>query len=115
VIVVDGGQYTVNGDEYSLSGAGVDVARAPVALSVYPNPFSGETTARFAFPGAGGVAIKVFDVEGRLVNAYVAAGSGAGTFTWNGAGFGGRETPPGVYFVRVSGPSESLTRKVVKR
>jgi beta-lactamase superfamily II metal-dependent hydrolase len=115
VILVDGGQYTVAGDVYSLAGAGVEVVQAPGFLSVYPNPFTGEATARFAFAGAGDVAVKIFDVEGRLVNAYPAIAGGAGTFTWNGTGFDKDTAAPGVYFIRVSNPSESVTRKIVKR
>jgi beta-lactamase superfamily II metal-dependent hydrolase len=115
VILVDGGQYTVAGDVYTLSGAGVDVVQVPAFLSVYPNPFSDQATMHFGMAGPGNVAIKIFDVEGRLVNSYPATGGNAGSFTWNGFSSDNREAPAGVYFVRISGPSDSISRKIVKR
>jgi len=117
VINVDLSQYTISGDVYSLGTSGVDIADGalgPGFLRVYPNPFSGEATLSFGLPGQDRIAVRIFDVAGRLVTSYAPA-SGVGAVSWDGQSLSGTEVPAGVYFVRISGPSEDLARKVVKR
>jgi beta-lactamase superfamily II metal-dependent hydrolase len=119
IINVGSGSYTVSGDTYSLGTAGVPIATGPVFFTAYPNPFSRGTVLSFRLGDQAAqdkVAVGIFDVTGRLVNAYpVAAGAGVGTLTWDGRALDGRDAPPGVYFVRVSGSSSGVTHKIVKR
>ncbi|HVP58520.1 MAG TPA: MBL fold metallo-hydrolase [bacterium] len=113
VITVDGGTYNVNGDVYSLGMASVPRARGPVFLTIYPNPFSSEATMRFNVAEPGPVAVNIFDVQGRLVNSFQTLG--ANSYTWDGTSLDKREVPSGVYFVRISGPSQTMSEKLVKR
>ena len=120
VIDVDGGQYTIDGELYSLGGAGVAGGLEPVVLAITPNPFSQEARINFRLPGVGPGAIKIFDVTGRLVNSYPVEGvaGGANTFTWNGKSSSEHEVPAGIYFIRISGQgsgSNDITAKIVKR
>jgi hypothetical protein len=115
VIDVGAGQYTINGEIYALGTSGVVPVYEFSFLSIYPNPFSSEVTLKFRLPESGPVAVRIFDVEGRLVNAFPALGSGANAFTWNGKSLDNHETPAGVYFVRISGPSHNISRKIVRR
>lgn len=113
VITVVPGSYTINGDVYDCGTAGVPPTCGPLFLSVYPNPFSGEATMRFNVAESGPLAIRIFDVHGRLVNAFQTVRGD--TYTWDGTSLDRREVPAGVYFVRISGPSQSLSDKLVKR
>ena len=121
VIDVDGGQYTINGREYSLASAGVAGELQPMLLAITPNPFSNQAKISFRLSADGPGAIKIFDVAGRLVNSYPVASGAAGinTFTWNGRSSAQHEVPAGIYFVRVSSEggsgSEAVTAKIVKR
>ncbi len=115
VIDVGAGQYTINGEIYALGTSGVEPVYETAFLSVYPNPFLSETTVKFRLPESGPVAVKIFDVKGRLVNAFPALGSGVNAFTWNGKSLDDHETPAGVYFVRISGPSHNISQKIVRR
>ncbi|MFZ1948270.1 MAG: MBL fold metallo-hydrolase [bacterium] len=122
VISVQGGSYTINGDVYSLGGAGVPGVpeeNEPVLLTACPNPFSQGTVLSFRLgdQAAGQrVTVGIFDVTGRLVNVYpIVPAAGAGTLTWDGAARDGGDAPPGVYFVRVAGPYSGATHKIIKR
>jgi beta-lactamase superfamily II metal-dependent hydrolase len=115
VISVDGGSYTVNGDVYHMAGAGVRIVREGFDLRAYPNPFNTSTTFSFVAPAGGAVRLGVYDAAGRLVDLLSEADSGQGTVTWMGTASGGGIVSPGVYFVRVEGPSGAISKKVVKR
>ena len=70
--------------------------------SVYPNPFNPQTTVRLALRQAGHAAVKVYNVQGRLVRTLVDAELPAGRheLRWNGVDDSGRQVPSGVYLVR---------------
>jgi beta-lactamase superfamily II metal-dependent hydrolase len=113
VISVVPGSYTVNGDIYNFGSAGVPPTTEPIRLAVYPNPFSDEATVRFNVGEPGPATVRIFDVEGRLVNVFQTLGGNS--LTWDGTSVDKREVPSGVYFVRVSGPSQSVSEKLIKR
>ena len=73
-------------------------------LTASPNPFRGVVH----IGGVSGV-VEVFDVAGRRVR--ILAGEAEPT-SWDGRDDGGRDLPPGVYFLRGTGGSEA--RRVVK-
>ena len=114
VISVLPGSYTINGDSYDLGTAGITPIYAATPLSVYPNPFSSDATMRFNLADSGPVAVRIFDVGGRVVNVFEGV-SGVTSYTWDGRSLDKHEVPSGVYFVRISGASSSLCAKVVKR
>ncbi len=78
-------------------------------LTAYPNPFNSAVRIEYQFPVAGGVALRLFDVTGRLVGEHrmLNATSGHGEFLWAAAGL-----PSGVYMARLSGGNNVVTAKL---
>jgi hypothetical protein len=108
---------------------GSEVAETPTAFSLqqnYPNPFLSGAKSRaagnpgtriaYALPQAAHVVIKIHDALGReiatLVDEKLAAGSHF--VAWDGKDSTGRETPSGIYFVRMQAEGFVRTMKAVK-
>jgi subtilisin family serine protease len=89
-------------------------ATIDVPLIVTPNPARSAATLRFSLPGAGWVAVHVYDVAGRHVRTLADGARSAGTHavTWDALGDRGTPAPPGVYFLRVSLGDTVVVRKV---
>jgi len=85
----------------------------------YPNPFLGSTMISFAVKGdhAQPVALKVFDVTGRVVRTLVdrALEPGAHAISWDGKSDAGIRTSSGVYFYELRTPELVTTGKLVMR
>jgi hypothetical protein len=81
-----------------------------------PNPFSSETTVRFALPNAGPVSLQVFDVSGRKVATLVDRTLDAGphSVSWNGRDDSGSAVATGVYLVRLQSNGETVTGEMVR-
>lgn len=81
-----------------------------------PNPFRGTTTIRFASPREGLMTLRVFDVSGRVVKTLVDGVTPAGrhSVVWDGRDEKGRPASAGVYFYRLDGVDETLTRKSIR-
>lgn len=89
-----------------------------VSSTATQNPFRQETAIRYAVPGAGPVAIRVFSVYGQLVRTLRQEGGNPGTYEvrWDGKDNQGRPAPSGIYFVNVEqGFMHSTTRLVLTR
>lgn len=101
------------------AGSGTGTVQSPSALSVtaVPNPFRGSTTISLVSPAPGLFDVRIHDVGGRLVRRLPAVQVDAGPrcFAWDGRRDDGRLASPGVYFLTVRGPEESLTRKIQLR
>lgn len=86
-------------------------------LPATPSPARTGTTVRVAFrlAEAGETALRVFDVEGRLVRSLAEGWSEGGRheIAWDGRDAGGRTAPPGIYFVRFESRTFAATRKLV--
>ncbi len=69
-----------------------------------PNPFFGQTMIQFELSAQEGVALAVFDVNGRRVRLLAEGPLGAGrhAVAWDGRDDAGRRLPAGTYFVRMS-------------
>ena len=81
-------------------------------LAAEPNPFSPETSIRFALPEGGRASLAVYDVRGREVQTILPDAwrdAGTHTATWHATG------AAGVYFVRLRTAGGERTLKVVKR
>jgi agmatine/peptidylarginine deiminase len=78
-----------------------------------PNPFRGETTIRLARPAPGGSSARVYDLLGRRIRT-LPMGGAPGEWVWNGKDDGGREVPPGVYFIRVGNGESDATIRCVR-
>lgn len=86
-------------------------AAAP-GLSVYPNPFTAQTTLEFVLPQAGPATLEVYDVQNRLVRRLFAGSAEAGErrqFTLDGPSL-----PVGVYLVRLVTASQVFVQKLVR-
>jgi hypothetical protein len=92
-----------------------DAAGAPLAgaaaagVGAYPNPFATATTIRFALEAPSAVRLAVYDVLGRevavLVDGHVEAGAHAALLD-------GRGLAPGVYVVRMTTGTQTLTHRL---
>jgi hypothetical protein len=80
------------------------------SLSSYPNPFNSSTQIRFDVPKAGLVDLKVYDIEGRLVETLASRvfGAGSHTLTYDTSG-----RASGAYFVRMASGEFTTTQKIV--
>jgi hypothetical protein len=100
----------------ALEGTGVpDLSAASLAL-IRPNPFTSETTVAYTVPSAGAaVAVRVYDVRGRLVRTLAEGprGGGAHSAVWDGRDSSGRIVSPGIYFCRAEIGGWTEVRKVV--
>lgn len=81
-----------------------------------PSPFASEAELSFTLSEAARVELAVYDAHGRLVRSLLAAELPVGihSATWNGKNDAGEHVASGVYFVRLSGPRDSATRKIVR-
>jgi hypothetical protein len=92
---------------------------APKAFALkqnHPNPFNFVTTISFdVAPGGGQIALRVYDVRGRLVRtlAHGVHPAGQKATTWDGRDDNGNPVASGAYFVRLTAPGFVETRRVV--
>jgi len=94
MIVVDKSLYSDIKPQQS-EGAGM--------VSVYPNPFTQQTTVSFKNENAGNVILDILSPEGKLVFTLTNGQQGAGEIklTWNGSDKSGKPLPGGIYFYRL--------------
>ena len=99
---------------------GVGDKDLPVAYAMRqnsPNPFTTQTTIRYAIPKGQQVPvfIGIYDLNGRLVKTLVRETMSAGQYTaiWNGEHDNGILSGAGVYFAKFQAATFSATRKVV--
>jgi hypothetical protein len=90
--------------------------QAALRVAVEGNPFAGRTELRYTVPQAGRVDLAVYDNNGRRVRQLVAGEQRAGTYrvSWQGRDDAGRQVSAGVYWLRLSAGSESVTGKAIK-
>ena len=80
-----------------------------------PNPFNPKTRISYTLAQAGEIRLEVFDPEGRLLRILDEGMRGAGRHEafWDGRDETGRGQASGVYFYRLSGVDQPLTRKML--
>jgi hypothetical protein len=94
----------------TLTASGPAVTPKFAIHSVYPNPFSGTTTLGYELDEATRVTVQVYDVAGRRVADIVqskAMPAGPGEMQLDAS-----KLSSGVYFVKMSTPTKSVTRKI---
>lgn len=86
------------------------------SLRAAPNPFRGATTLRLTLPRAARASVDVLDVSGRRVRTLGprTLDAGAHAIAWDGRDDAGRDTGPGLYFVRVAAPEGAITARVIR-
>lgn len=80
-----------------------------------PNPFTESTTLTLSLPSAAAVAVRIYDVSGRLVTTLVSGTMPAGVHevAWDGRDERGSDAPSGIYFCRAEVGDWSDSRKVI--
>jgi len=75
----------------------------PRLLPAYPNPFNPATTVRFELPAPQEIALRLYDLQGRLVRTLAAGSYGAGphALPWDGTDDTGRRVASGTYVLRL--------------
>jgi hypothetical protein len=83
-------------------------------VSAFPNPFNPSTTISFALPAPSAVELVVFDACGREVARLLDEWRSAGNHdvAWTGVDSRGRPVSSGLYFCRLSTPSDVETLKL---
>jgi hypothetical protein len=91
------GKFTPSGN----AGAGA-AGDAVVLLQNFPNPFSGETTIRFALPEARQVQFAVSDLQGRVVRTFGGVfAAGVHDLVWDGRDTAGVALASGTYVLKM--------------
>jgi hypothetical protein len=104
----------------STNVAGVDPADTPrraMLQAARPNPFESRTVLAYDLPRQGRVALRIYDVSGRLVRSLVSGAwqeAGHHSVEWDGRDMSGAATGAGLYFGRLEAGGESDVRRLVR-
>ncbi len=101
------------------AGDGTIVLAGPMRIGlneVFPNPFTGETTIRYAVSRPQRVQVVVYDIAGRRVSVLrdAPADPGVSSIRWNGRDSAGSRVGSGVYFVRMQSEETTEARKIIR-
>ena len=83
----------------------------PESLSCYPNPFSASTTIKSA--GASPDRIEIFNIKGQKIQS-LANDTKAQSVVWSGQNNNNQNVPAGLYFIRATVGTKTMTTKVIK-
>lgn len=85
----------------------------PLFLVMTPNPTTGQSDIRLGLPVLARGQLALFDLTGRMVRAFPLTNTETNqAIDWDGKDEHGNSLPSGVYFLRLSTPSESVTRRI---
>ncbi len=81
----------------------------------YPNPFNPTTTIEYSIAKAQNVRLVIYNALGQKVRTLVNGVQSAGThrFIWNGKNERGLNVPSGLYFYRLEGDHQVVTKKMI--
>jgi predicted DNA-binding protein (UPF0251 family) len=98
----------------------VEIPRQSRLLPNYPNPFNPETWIPYQIREPGEVAIRIYDVQGRLVRTLDLGQRDAGFYLgrtkaayWNGQNSAGEKVASGIYFYQIKAGDFSATRRML--
>jgi hypothetical protein len=108
----------VRHDGTEVSSNRVMVGPTPSLLQLgqnFPNPFTPRTSISFTLDADGPVALRIYDIKGRLVRTLVSGSRTAGPYSeaWNGKNDAGDEVSAGVYLYRLEASGQTLARKMI--
>jgi hypothetical protein len=83
--------------------------------SNYPNPFNPSTTISYSIDEPGRVALRIYNVSGRLVRTLLEEDETTGAYSvqWNGLDDKGRPVASGTYFCRLTAGKKSTSHKIL--
>ncbi|MCF6238252.1 MAG: carboxypeptidase regulatory-like domain-containing protein [Candidatus Marinimicrobia bacterium] len=85
-----------------------------VSATLAPNPLHKHTELNFTVPESDVGTIQVFDIRGReIYQEQIQIAAGSNSWTWLGQDLAGHPVSTGVYFLRLTGTQQSLTRKLM--
>jgi hypothetical protein len=98
-----------------VDATGADATSVTALGRARPNPFNPTTTIQYTIAAPGRVALRVYDVAGRLVRTLVDAEREPGEHdaVWDGTTDSGDRAASGVYFVRMETASVGASEKLV--
>ena len=107
---------------YPIGIEEVKASNKSISLSIVPNPFKQITDIRYEMTDintvAEGTTMRIYDISGRLVKAFLHLLSHisypTSVITWHGEDNFGRELPAGTYFCVLQGQNQILVEKIVK-
>lgn len=79
-------------------------------LSVFPNPFSNNTTIQFKIEEAGRIVIKIYSVDGREISKVFDGITKTGVYNIR---FAAKRLPPGVYLCKMQKDKQVLQKKLI--
>jgi flagellar hook assembly protein FlgD len=90
-------------------------APARLALAVTPNPMNLSSNVKFALPNTGRASIKVYNIQGQMVETLVDGNVDAGEHNvhWDGTNYSGNKVTSGIYFFKLETGKGSVISKVV--
>jgi hypothetical protein len=118
-VTVTGGNYLpylgTSDVESADTGIPAGHGETPFSLTVEPNPFRSRVVFAVTSQPGSEIGIEVFDIRGRRVSVFdeSASDDGSARVVWEGRDAEGRRVSPGIYVVRVSAGSSTITRKVL--
>jgi FlgD Ig-like domain len=101
----------------SLVGVSDEVAPAALAMSPpHPNPSTGAITLSITLPNADRLTVDILDLQGRVVRRIMSGesfGAGVRSISWDGRMVSGKSLAAGMYVVRATTRTLSVTRGLV--
>ena len=112
--LVRGGAEVAVSDEIQYRVGSGSLPTAFVLYGNYPNPFNPLTTIKFDLPRDGHVALRVFDLSGRVVRTLVDDNliRATHTYQWDGTDDTGRRVASGNYYYRVDTEQRTASGKM---
>lgn len=84
---------------------------APASLSCYPNPFAVNTTIKST--GTAPSEIEIFNIKGQKIQT-MTNDAKVQTICWDGCNYCNNQVPAGIYFIRATAGTTTMTTKVIK-
>ena len=85
-------------------------------IQVFPNPFDEFTVINYSIPQQSDVSLKIFDINGRLINVLHEGKQPGGNYSvkWNGQDDSGNRISAGIYFIKLYSNGFNQTMKLCK-
>jgi len=88
------------------------LAVAPVLAQNFPNPFNPTTTISYSLAANSNGEMTIFNIKGEVVKTYANL-NGDNSVTWNGNDNKGKSVSSGIYYYRLNGGTQTVTKKMI--